>query len=805
MREGIATALFTPPPIEHTMPKPIVIFTSDEAQKTLRESAMFPQTVFRDCNDDEPLSDENILYLWPHEIDYEKAAGKDGQISDTGHISGFFGMKKPNPGYAEDAATAAVVKYCLDTVAVHIVFFDANERRPFSKIKTWGENCINEIVKRYGADYPVQQMEHVLVLVARGDTRIEMTKDETVALRESLGANTFFKTCYFHDINLSIGKTREHLPTVYIWEAMVGRLLMAFLFTQNGNTPIWKRPGTIKVWGAWEFTATVPENEFRESMKKALDKAYVKIEEKASERRKEPIYLSITTPPHKSGINLNPPKSNRPVDGERNCWHRFNGVGFAGKINTHWSGEGGSAKFGECPVTSLNFQSTVHRSPSDLEAMEKKLEEEIAAGRKTNEKDSPVEKMNDIEAERRALLDKLRISATEYDKATAHYVTRGVAAAIVFFAITLPVGLIIWRIVHFFGASVGYASALVFCVAFGAVLAASLIKYGHWLMGGKAKTQLVRLGDQADEKMMERFGAAVAVMRNAEENRTRLRSVYVWSSALSLVRRAREMIRTELKPATALMENAGNINANSQSEKPEKESPKNGYMRRLYSLVKNEWNAGQNDKSQKPGISGNTDWVVEELVGEWFGKEGNKMELKWKAFCAEHDTVGAGHFPALKLLPMMKAVVSLFIMDLRKKINRASVENLEAAAGACFPAEFETWAGKRAKNNRYCFSAATDGTGAERESWFFVTDALKTATLEKAQKAFHRYGRNGRFWQPGPNPAAFDRIGFYFSQITTGLTVSPDGHLVTEHPDVPNEQGEKDELDLEEEQDVKND
>lgn len=771
------------------MPKPFVVFVPESDRATLRENGALPRSVFHDFDMNkvgDDVQEEVCINLWPYGIDYNKAAILAKQISASPvNVGELFGMPDAKSRDERDHADRTVVHMLLHSVMVHILFLDERHDddgyakiTSFSNITEWSRHYQTIISTRFRNEYRLEECENILVVVAR-TALIKSDPSDLIALQSSIGPDKMFKSCYFVDYNLSVGTGRTVLHSKHVWEALVSRLLLTFILSQQDGNPVWKLSGSVKVFGVSEYTAMVEETICRGQITQCLDSAYTQITTTIHSDLDKKV-SSWNAPVSALSSEQLKPNTNHEENSIGNNWFDFNGQDFVERITgvSRWAEAfkkirenvaASDMREDDASPDGVNF-SDAHQDLLSLFRMTNALEANLE-----NERDTILNEINlanngftstiAIEGKRLDILTKLSKAASEFDKARTHYVTKDIATLVVV-GLSLACGFLIGRVVFTLGGSLLYSIALAGCVGAGASLAAFAMRCLHRSQGIAAAQQLIALGHKADSTMIERDEAAWENMKNARTIRARLRRLSTHSIALSLLTRARMIIDKELSPASVPVDFTG-ISGKSKALPTDSthQTEKSNQMETLSRCI--------GERQVLEGGQANTA-DLDNLIEARFGTDG-EIHDKWRKFCSIYDTASAGHFPAVFLVPKTRGFMTKFITDMKEQILRQAIltETQELAD------RFSKWATQAATDcTSEFFSAATDGVLRETERWIYWTDAFSAAT-EKGIKQNVDHAVNGinNHSVKSSKLTSFGRLGFSFTQIAVDFAITPDGFL----------------------------
>ena len=677
------------------MAKPIVIVTPDSDRETLRLCGVLQTGCFRSFDDDrngaveEAVSDSSTaLYLWPYTITYALSEDWAKRVLERPvEFSVFLGMKEA--GDDEELRENEVkITRLLGSTMVHVIFLDKsaeNRReyavfRSFAEIAEWSRQFKTMLDVRFRNEAALQQVENVLVIVARGG-QVQTTREELGVFNACVGAEACFKSCYFLDFNLSVADSHELFHSHAVWDVMVGRLLLAFLLSrEKDQQPVWMGGG-IRLWRSGECTAHVSDEFCAEKVKEALGKAYAKLPDMIDDAASD-----AGTPDQRADSSevfhppaLDPPALDNARKLQRDGWADFPSAACSREtasperwrsafdgIRTEVEAERLSrmGRGGRNDTTSAVFERS-HQSPGVLFR-----ESERIGGALRRERDELREtqcgKMAErwsvvvaAERERRMALDELDKAGNELALAQRHYVGIG-PGLIVVLAISSMCGFILYRLVDALGGAFFLSVGLAGATFLGSLVAAVMTLWLHDRHGRAGTEAFIGMSKEADARMVERDERARDMVGAADQLRLRLAMQNARFRVWLLLERIKTILITEIQPNAARVESVvdGGFGL---------EDGLSSDARRRVDFVKLTRVPLEVSRSE---MASEGMGKLRELIEEWWESPAGKNSFKmlWSGLCHTYDKKAAGHFPARVFIPDIRGFVERFKERVRREV-----------------------------------------------------------------------------------------------------------------------------------------
>lgn len=818
------------------MPKPIVVLIPEKERKKLREAGILPPETFRTFRASSRQNggdgpDGSIL-LWPHSLDYARGVElAEGLSERPADIPAFFGIPT---GATEEQRQAdeREVAALLGSTVVHVVFLDTRKAKggyaefgSFGALADWCRSFRKALNVRFPHESALRQADNVLVVVVRGQ-QVQTTPGELSAFRECIGAGAPFVSCYFLDYNLHVGGTEELFHSTVVWDAMLSRLLLAFLLSRGDThaTPVWRRPG-IKVWRAGECVVRTDAPLRRRTVDGVLTHALVLLhgnvdgmvdaadafrlfDDRSGEAPPALDLQPLVPDAERTDLPDPDPDLDRPqrhvgVDG----WAEFNSaelVDWTGRPGRWTQGlEDARSGFREWvlkhppadPGTDSVVFRKIHEEPSALFRFVERLAALVRGRGPSGERGASTgaDELHSLwmavaskDAERRATLARLEAESREFEAGRRHYVGRGFGMVIVG-AVSLACGWVLHRIVSAFVAGTGVAPAIgslwLSLVLAGSVFAGSLAAFFlvvglHGLAGRRAAERVLETSRAADRAMIERDERARRMVAGAMDMRSALRLRGLRFRVLSLLRRVDAILETELQPESVLVNDQEPDEDGAAGADPAAAAaanPREAFLRKTRSVV------GPLGAEFGP----EAELELDAVVRAWWGGGAEEVPPEaepeedfltlWRRLCRE-DAENAGHFPARTFVSGIRRFTRRFTEVVRRLVEDRAVEaNVDHVRDGV-----RTWAGTIAAERYDHLASATVPPDAlvwrrQPPPILFVRDDPSVADMAQIEDELQTVqSRLTTQLQPSALLRIFPQLGLLFQEYEIGLDVEPE-------------------------------
>ena len=675
----------------------LVVVAPEAERELLRKCGVVPSGFFQELGDE--VEDGDLIYLWPHDIDYSACCDVVNQANSVPvDFPAFFGLGKSSDD-AERRAKERKIIGLLDQTLVHIVFLDKQKTRggyaefsSFDEIAKWGANLKQAIRIRFPNEKMLETTDRVLIIVSNGQ-QVSISPDEVTSFEACIGKDKVFTSCYFLDYNLHIGEGKL-VHSAEVWDIVVGRLLLAFLLTKSENENAhgcFSTPG-LKIWRAADCAAGVSVGTEKEIIENALSSALEKLHNGLAFNDNKPNLFCANSPEGESlkrELDENFPLNfgaeewrSEPPQG----WSDFNAKNCLNKTRdddgSRWGKVFASLKakfpewknkhvFTQASVEVKDVYRNIHLSPSALLESVRTLASRLRIDGAEKESGADWSNLANAEAKRKESITELSENTVEFEKAQAHYV--GILAGIItFVAVSLALGWVGYRVVMLAAPLLGTTGweipmsiATFVFLALGSFAAMMTMMICHHSAGTRAMKEIIRESENADEMMKRRDACARELVANSISGHgidiLRACRFRVWA----LLSRLQSMLLTEVEPQTSLSDiDFGDEEAKSEGEsvsEMERRKVRAGFLkdtRRVFGP----YHLTQNDNFAQR---------IANMVGEWWT---TRFIDCWRNLSLL-DSQDAGYYPARKVVQTIRNFVSQFVDAARLEICREIVQD----------------------------------------------------------------------------------------------------------------------------------
>lgn len=710
-----------------------VVVIPESERETLRGGGVIPEGFFRDLDGD-GKKDGRIL-MWPHELDYGAGTVEEGRPVD---LAEFFGLG-PSDSPEEKREKERLLAPVLRLPVVHIVFLDDREGpdgyakfRSFAEAGAWAKRLQQAMETRFPRESGLAHVPRALVLVANTE-QVKVSEDELTQFNECVGMGKLFTSCYYLDYNLRMGVDGDLYHAADIWDVAVGRLLLAFVLSQEKDSegkarPYFGEPG-IKLWRSADCRAGLDPVAETAAIGQALGEASKKLREHLETDLA--VEVEESSPADADALKANMDKVLGPLfpaagekkaeswrssprwgwsdfkapkcltitrDDDRTRWHAaLDGVKEAFPGWKRKRREPGIEK------EVADIYKGVHASVSNLTPQIGRLVRRLRERDAKGDLEDNWIAMEQAERNREAILEDMAKNTVEFERARARYAGFGFGF-LVFAVVSLALGWIGYRVaaivVPLFGLSdalkVPLALVAFGCMAVGSLAAMLMATIGHWRAGKRGMEELQRESFAADGELAKRDDEARKItaegMAADDAGRIRARRFRAWA----LLERLQTMIETEMSLPVARGRTAGEDDAASVVDAPKGAGSRGSVRKAFLRETRREFGPCP--------LPNNSE--VRKLIGtqeeKW--RQETFAEL-WRRLSAGDDRL-AGHYPARRVVPELRRAVAGYVESVRKNLRTAAVEQAGTLRN-----EVETWAGDfdRSSIHHYA-SAALAGT-----------------------------------------------------------------------------------------------
>jgi len=776
------------------MPKPIIVAIPEKDREALRGCGTLPASSFLSMGE---AGAADGVCLWPHPITYDMSIDWVERVKEKpADVPVFFGMSEAVG--VEAMRNEAEIARLLRATVVHVVFLDteAAEReytvfRSFTEIAKWGRQFKAVLAARYLNDPYLAMTENVLVVVARGE-QVRSTPEEIQTFQDCIGVDACFTSCYFLDFKLSAADGPAGLiHSHFVWDVMVGRLLLGFLLSREQGTDVW-RGGGVRLWRAGEFVVNLPgwcEKEVAGAVKEAHGKLRNMIDDPAVKNGAAGQTGEDELPP--------PPPSLGECPGllgvgkvRAGEWADFDTAAFAKsqaepsrwvkpfeKLKAaadEWRKSPAHVPSGGAEFFGVFTRVGAH--PGVLFDETEKLHLKLQGERKTlraRAKDAFVSQWDKIlakEKEREAKLKELEACGAELAKAQLHYVGRLPAFAVVV-AVTVLCGASIGLIANALGLGWGIMVWLSLSVMCGSLAAALSVLGLHRWKGVAGAEALVEIGREADNLMVKKTDAVRDMVVAASTLRARLRGQNQRFKTILLLNRAKSFLSTETQcarqdgegakksaPAPAARNAAGNTARETLLENTRKTLDIEG-----------------------AGLTSEGRQEISKIITKWWESKvsGESFKALWRQLCHRHDGGGKGNFPARVFIPVLREYMKNYTASVRGEVWRQML--LETNTRQKLSCELRDWLGTVLNDGglrRFCSGAFTldDEQGEALIRVRKDENILNSAMLGSLQQIIDGRGGGAELSQSAVL-GAFPQMAFYFQEYKVALDTDADCRL----------------------------
>lgn len=702
------------------MVKPFVVITPEKDREALRNSGVLPESFFRpfdvESNGLRTDDDNGIppVYLWPYELRYTQETERTDDGVFKPDIPSYFGLNPP-VNDAERRHNERLITGLLSSVMVHVVFLDSRRGEngyaaftSFDEVVKWGQSLRKALNVRFRNEETLLSMESVLVLVARGEQItlrpsdvahfndcVQLFRGDQFSIDPETGESMrkVFQSCYFLDYNLCVRDSRELYHAAEVWDIVVGRLLLSFLMSSKTKTRWWQIPG-IKLWRSLDCMVDVDADSDRRVVGEALAEASAKLQDLAA-KAESLDRLSLL---HRDPVPQPPIKDVPllPADAGHDGWRREPEGGwsdFGGEscvVNADQDSEGVRWKpsfdrirdaFRYWKIKHRETQDdkevpelfqAIHASPGNLfkatEGVYAKLARTgLPPGRNP---EANWRALLAAEESRQKAIAQIRVDVPEFRKAQNHFVGLGVSAFAAA-SVCSALGLSAYYLLRVLSGSrmlpaSDWSLALGVFALFvvGAIGAVALMYLCHSRAGRRGMAAIVEESLAVDEWMEKRDQRARDLVEQGILVRDWLRLQSLRFRSWALLKRARDMLVTELQPTLSQKTNA-EIVADAQSAEGEHLGVRETFLSRTRKVF------GPYRIAMKEELR----VEMSRLISLWWSERAfslnpvplsetdNFFEL-WKGLCAE-DQMSSGYLPARPFSEGIRSFVSRYTDSVR--------------------------------------------------------------------------------------------------------------------------------------------
>ena len=703
---------------------PIYVAIQESDRAALREGGGAPDRFIREIG--EPGAENAPVVLWSHELDF--AAGTNGEKDETWKdqpvdLGWFFGLGRAMDDRCLKANEQQVIPLLSDPL-VCVVFLDELRQaggyakfKTFSAVKAWANRLQGALSIRFPNERRIGRAPRTLVLVARKQ-QVTTTEEELKDFRSCIGVNRTpgqenvsvmtraFTNCYFLDFNLRMGATGRVFRSDDVWEIVIGRLLLAFALSANGNErPYYERPG-LKIWRNADCRAGLVPDDESHGIDNSLG-ALSKIIRRKLEVSDGKNGVTVKVPsPEELHTELNATLKDALPDGTGNeewrkaktfpkGWSDFDGLACLeqtrdangtrwGAIFQKWKSAFPRWRRRDTGIAweLKNTFTGIANSPSNVSSEISRLRDWLNKGSVVADPVAHWKNMAKHERRRVDLLTRLDACTKEFERARAHYVGI-IIGSFIFLAVTAALGWAGYHVASSAAALFGGGAALSMplavaasvCVAVGALAAFAVVTICHRRAGIRAMNALIETSKAADKAMKDRDDEARAIVAEGMSASMAARVRAGRFRAWMLLTRLQTMLDTELSPQLARGRPA------SAPEKAAETEEKNGSADELdRASIHRAFLRATRTEFGPFGLEEQmvTERAREKHVADWWN---NDFMPVWKKL-ASGDVQKAGYYPARIVIPTLRRAMIGFLefvrSDLRKyagAANRKEIEN----------------------------------------------------------------------------------------------------------------------------------
>lgn len=698
------------------MARDVVIMMDPAEQEALRSGGVLPVGMFRSFDD---LANGNVedgkrfVFLWPHLPDY--GLPEPGRTLSLPELMGL-----PNAG-EEELVSEAYIARLFGKLLVHVAFLEpkgalkdrqatfTGRRSTFDTIDSvleWSDR-LDEAVKARLYEEQARQINHVLVLVARGG-QVAVTDEEVAKLRSRFSTVGNMRACYFLDYNLEVEDGDHLLHSTHVWPIMLGRLFLRFLL--DGSTGSaqdgFLAPG-FHLWRAMEFRFEYPEAELDELLSDKLKDVYAKICQVSATNAEADADTAADVSGDECGFGEQPELGNPSgADDSGGSWVTFPSRQYAAgmgddrrwwkaiagfrddfrRIESHrdvlkdltqgFAGRNSCVRIGDNDARSVQLSaaarvghavfSAVRRHPRNVFAAANEIELRLASLRKIDPMtafrnwQSLVAKEKE-RASHKALLER---TAAEFAEAQDHYLLRWVGM-LAMLSVSLFCCLTVQRLVYSIGGSPIVSWALGGCPVVGALAAWLSIDWLHSRAGRKGLAELKAVGAEVDSLMVERCDQAFSAADSAEKDRRLIEKRNLFGSLLAVLKRIRRILDREIQSPSAVV-----FFHNEEDEKKKRAEKPDFAARQIAEFLSK---TRMSDVLTDVGVRDLDAKRVRSEIEEYFGDKGNRVFVnRWNKWCQECDSTCQGNYPATSFVLNLRN----FMQEVCDRVSAAMVDDL---------------------------------------------------------------------------------------------------------------------------------
>lgn len=813
---------------------PIFVAIPESERAALRAGSGAPERFVREMG--EPGADTAPIVLWPHELDFGAGLDKGSEECDWKtrpvDLGWFFGLGRAEDGRQREENERRVLPLLSDPL-VCVVFLDELHKpdgyakfRTFGDVAGWAARLQKALSVRFARESLIGRAPRSLVLVTRCQ-QVSTTKEEIDAFHACIGMDRgripeagsvpvrAFTSCYFLDYNLRLGATGRPFFARDVWEIVVGRLLLAFALSKKGDEegglpggPFYKRPG-VKGWRNADCRVGLAREDEAEGMEEALGALTQELRNR------------LELPENENSLAVSAPKSEQLrkdldrelkvvlPDGQDNeewrCppafpkgWSDFDAPACLkttrdedgkrwGAVLAGWKKAfpGWRRKHRDTGIAweLKGIYDGVAKSPSNVAFQEERLRERLDEGMSVADPVAHWKNMAAEERRRMELLEQLAADTKEFERARSHYVGIGIGAFI-FLAATAALGwagyqVVVSASVLFGGGSVQalpWALAASGCVAAGALGAFVLVLVCHCRTGSRAMKSLIATSKAADQALAERDGEARAIVTEGMVAGMAARIRAGRFRAWMLLKRLQTILDTELspqlargRPAEADSPPGGADGRGSSDDVVDRETIQRNFLK----ATRTDFGPFHLENHRE------TSGTIGKRVTEWWR---DVFMPEWRIL-AKEDVRNAGNYPARRVVPALRRIMSGFLEEVRSALrSRAGEANRERLV-----ADFGAWMRKQSDGRSLYAYASVGLTGAqvkERPTDAAVVfcspafaDRVAHGTDLPDKQPVLRHIHGNIMQRESSALAESEWLGLLHHEFRIGLDVDKDGHL----------------------------
>lgn len=703
------------------MPKPFVVMLPEADRESLRNSGVIPPGAFRSFDVEAVGWDDNMgwadgvpsIYLWPFDVNY---ADSDKLLADVERnpvdIAAFFGLAASSDD-AEMRRNERLVAKLLRAVCIHVVFLDRKKAGTgyaafgsFSEIAKWSRNLRKAMRIRFANTPEFNDAINVLVIVARGQ-QVKASKEELAEFSRCIGRDPecTFRSCYYMDYNLRMGKTGGIIHSHDIWEVMTSRLLLAFLLSReeipenaNAQTTFWENAG-IKVWRSQECHIGVDPASRTDFLDDAF--GYVGQNIRGAIRDDDINKLEVFCydgggDVSLEGLNHLEPDEDEPewrslafkswcdfsaarcaditVDASGSRWRpRFDklrkdfATWFTGRRRTESAPDSKDVFDGVKGSPGVIFTGT-SRLDSVLHASRDRITGLLKVDGSSN---SGWRSVFSAEMDRQRKLSELAEDGDEFDRARRHYVG-WLPGILVFIAVSVMFGWVIHRIVLGLGGVLSTSLVLAGSATLGAFAAVALILHAHGKAGKRGALAIIEESKAADKLMVARDNRVRDMLARAMSVRRQLLMRALRFRASILLKRVESILSREISTKSAAAILYGDDEDESEVDTTEEDDFKKGFIRATNRQI----------GRFRPDNGPNTQLAIQECVNRWWSMTTEREPANppdnfghlWRKLVAK-DIASAGYFPAKLFTREIRDFVARFTDTIRSMEERLIIRD----------------------------------------------------------------------------------------------------------------------------------